>query len=263
MRATVVVIPCFNEAERLDADAFRQAVDVDADLGFLMVDDGSTDGTRGVLDALAGSRPDAISVLALDANAGKAEAVRRGLCAVVAASPGGSVEETGYWDADLATPLDDIAAFRAVLDQNPECLLAMGARVQLLGRSIERKALRHYLGRMFATVAARTLRMHVYDTQCGAKLFRNTDALREIVAEPFQSRWVFDVELLARLRIACAARGMAAPDRIVEIPLQRWVDVAGSKLRARDFVRAIGELWRIRKRYGKGCRDAQKLEVVA
>ncbi len=259
MRSTVVVIPCFNEAERLTPDAFVAAVDADSSLRLLMVDDGSTDATRSILQGLT-ERHDGLSLLPLDENVGKAEAVRRGMQAAVDTLPESSVTFVGYWDADLATPLEDIALFRSLLTEDSRRLLAMGARVQLLGRRIERKALRHYLGRIFATVAARTLRMHVYDTQCGAKLFRNDAIVREIIAEPFLSRWVFDVELLARLRGACASRNTSAPQRIVEVPLQRWLDVAGSKVRPRDFVRAVGELWRIRWRYGTSCRRAAKFD---
>ena len=134
-------------------------------------------------------------MLNLPANAGKAEAVRAGVLRALELEP----DSAGYWDADLATPLDAIPHFLRVFEERPQIELVMGARVHLLGRHIERNPLRHYLGRVAATLIALTLKLRVYDTQCGAKLFRTTPVMREVFAAPFASSWAFDVEVLARL----------------------------------------------------------------
>ncbi len=91
-----------------------------------------------------------------------------------------------------------------------------------------------------------TLSLPVYDTQCGAKVFRASDALRNIVARAFVSRWIFDVEMIARL-MALPVGGHDPRRGIYELPLKRWVDVGGSKVRARDFFRASLDLLRIRR----------------
>jgi hypothetical protein len=202
-----------------------------------------------VLDGVAAQRPLRILVLGLDQNAGKAEAVRRGMLEALGGDPG----FVGYWDADLATPLDVIAELRGALDAHPGSEIAMAARVHLLGRRIQRSALRHYLGRLSATWIALALDLRVYDTQCGAKLFRNGPELRELFREPFLSTWLFDVEILAR-RIAQGRAGGRRPARevIQEVPIQEWTDVTGSKLRPGAYLRAALDLLRIRRRHLRG-----------
>jgi glycosyltransferase involved in cell wall biosynthesis len=237
-----LVVPCYNEEHRLDAAAFR-AFDGGSDrVDFLFVDDGSRDGTRRMLESLA-TGDSKFSVLPLERNGGKAEAVRRG---VVAAIEGGA-EVVGFWDADLATPLSELPLFLEVLGTRPAIEMVYGARVRLLGREISRRANRHYFGRVGATLISQSLGLAVYDTQCGAKLFRVNDTIREIFAKPFLSRWIFDVEIIARF---VQLRGRDAASRaIYEIPLRVWHDVQGSKLRSTDFLRALRDLWKIRRAY--------------
>jgi glycosyltransferase involved in cell wall biosynthesis len=239
---TLVVVPCFNEAGRFAAEAFEACVRAQPTLSLVLVDDGSTDATAARLRELEARLPDRVEVLALARNAGKAEAVRAGVRRAFERAP----TFVGYWDADLATPLDAIAGMRELLVARPGLDLVMGARVVLLGRDIRRRALRHYLGRMAATIISLSLGLRVYDTQCGAKLFRANERLRAVFEAPFRSRWLFDVELLARLIRAHGSAGAAAA-AVCELPLERWTDVAGSKLRARDYLRALGELARIRR----------------
>jgi dolichyl-phosphate beta-glucosyltransferase len=242
----VVAVPCFNEATRLDAAAFRCFDGGPLGRRFCFVNDGSRDGTLALLQKLVAETPALGFVLDLVTNHGKAEAVRQGLLAALDTG----APYVGFWDADLATPLDELSRFEAVLDERPEVEIVLGSRVRLLGRHIERRAVRHYLGRVFATGASTTLGLAVYDTQCGAKLFRSTPRLREILAEPFITSWVFDVEILARfMRSLRGAPGLAAAERIYELPLRRWTDVPGSKVKAWDFVRSGAELLRIWNAY--------------
>src|SRR5690606_7016032 len=136
-----------------------------------------------------------------------------------------------------------IADLRAVLEEMPTVDVVMGARVKLLGRMIERHAWRHYLGRVFATATSIALRLPVYDTQCGAKLFRVSDRLAELFRSPFIARWIFDVELIARMIRQRRSRGLPdAGTAIYEFPLLEWRDVPGSKLKPRDFARAAFDL---------------------
>ncbi len=243
-----IVVPCYNEAARLRTDAFAQFLSSPASLGIqlLFVNDGSRDATLPILQALRSRFPSQIRVLDKQPNGGKAEAVRYGMLHALGL---GGCEMTGFWDADLATPLAQIPDLAAVLLRNRQLTMVFGARVRLLGREIHRQPVRHYLGRCFATLASLLLRLPIYDTQCGAKLFRATPELAAVLAEPFESRWIFDVELLARYMVRHRGDSDLVRNHIYEYPLPEWTDVAGSKVRPDDFFKAIGELYHVYRRY--------------
>jgi glycosyltransferase involved in cell wall biosynthesis len=241
MARTCVVIPCYNESARLDGPAFLRFARSAPDVRLLFVDDGSTDDTAAVLERLCAERPDRLHMLSLGENRGKAEAVRTGIQRAVETG----ARMIGYWDADLATPLDVIPTFVSKLDNAPWLEMVMGSRVQLLGPRIERRPARHYLGRVFATAASFMLGLRVYDTQCGAKLFRVTPRTVAAFASPFVSRWIFDVEILSRLAHSSSDGLPPAENVILEEPLVEWCDVGGSKLRATSFARAFVDLAKI------------------
>lgn len=246
---TIVVVPCYNEAKRFDAAAFDEFLSRSCDISLLLVDDGSTDDTPLIHERLRQRHPRRILTLRLGMNVGKAEAVRRGMQLAIRRR----AEFVGYWDADLATPLDAIPRFEAVLRTRPQLMLVMGSRVALLGRQIRRRWRRHMLGRAFATAASLVLKLPVYDTQCGAKLFRATPATTELFRRPFRTRWIFDVEILARIATVIRANSSTAADvAIYEYPLDSWHDVQGSRLKSTDFVTAAVDLagiyWRDMRR---------------
>lgn len=228
----VVVVPCFNEAARLDADALCALADARTKVFF--VDDGSTDDTLAILKAAMvrhSNTPHAgdIKVLLRPVNEGKGEAVRRGLLDGIEVG----ADVVAYLDADLSTPIDEMRRVLRVLEDRDDVDVVLGSRVALLGRDVERSAARHYLGRVFATVASTTLGLRVYDTQCGAKAFRVTPALEAALERPFASRWAFDVELLGRL----LDHGAPAT-AFFELPLERWRHKPGSKLTPVAMIRA-------------------------
>lgn len=237
---TTVIVPCYQEAARLDVPEFERFLGATPGVRLLFVDDGSRDGTFEVLKRIQSAFPAQVDVLRLEKNSGKAEAVRQGILRAVEQG----ATNVGYWDADLATPLDVIVDFERTLQQNPSIDIILGARVALLGRRIERKPSRHYLGRVFATVASLALNLVVFDTQCGAKLIRVNGITCALFERPFGSRWVFDVELLARY-----LSGGGKTEGLYEYPVPSWRDVAGSKVKPWDFFRAVGELGAIYRRY--------------
>ena len=230
-----LIIPCYNESARLD---FSQLEALPPTVTCVLVDDGSSDGTA---DLAERHRSDRIFVLRLPKNVGKGEAIRQGFLQGREQGWLSRADWIGYWDADFATPLseiDDFLKYAELSGLAPEGIL--GSRIYRLGSTISRSYVRHVLGRLFTTAAATLLRLRCYDSQCGAKLFRPA-AAAEAFAEPFVSRWIFDVEILARLR-----------DRqLLEYPLRRWVDVRGSKLGVlKVALPTLIDLVRIRSRYG-------------
>lgn len=238
MPDTCVIVPCYNEAERLPRAQF---IELSARPGVrvLFVDDGSRDATADVLAELA-EETDRISWFSLPANAGKAEAVRAGMQRAMASG----VPFLGYIDADMATPLDQVQRLIERVRES-DAAAVLGSRVALAGHHIRRTPSRHYLGRLFATVASSVLHATIYDTQCGAKFFLATPQLAAAVEEPFQSRWAFDIELLGRLLVGRSDVAPVEPDEIIEIPLAEWNHVDGSKLKPSAMIKAATDLARI------------------
>ncbi len=238
---TRIVIPCYNEQARLDVAAFEGFLARTDRIGLIFVNDGSQDGTSALLHELESRFPARVVVIDLPVNQGKGEAVRLGLLRAMDLG----AQYAGYFDADLATPLEASAEFIELLDRHPELQFVIGARVALLGRSITRKARRHYVGRVFATVASLVLALPIYDTQCGAKLIRVGDRTRSLFEKPFGSRWIFDVELFARYLST-----YGTSEGLYELPLRRWTDIGESKVEWHDFLRAGAEMAVIYRSYG-------------
>ena len=255
-----IVVPCYNEETRLPQQVFLDFVDQAAnkDVLFTFVNDGSSDGTLRVLRELAAKRPQRMSVFNLEVNGGKAEAVRKGMLHVLLSRNLTREDVVAFWDADLATPLETIPRFMRKLEENEKLEMVFGARVALLGRNIQRQFTRHYLGRVFATLASIVLNLRIYDTQCGAKMFRATEDLRDALSSPFTSGWIFDVELIARFISLRGGEGGGhkppCEEVIYEYPLEEWRDVAGSKL---------GFLSKVKALYGLGCIWCDYLSPIA
>ena len=234
MTSVALVVPCHNEAARLNPAAFLEALDNHPYLTLCFVDDGSTDATADTLALLTSASP-SIDAVYLPRNVGKAEAVRQGVLHVLRRT---ACEAVGFWDADLATPLDAVAPFVDALERDGGADAVLGARWPHLGAHVARSVFRSCTGSAMKMLIRLVLRAPVYDTQCGAKLFRRTCAA-ELFAAPFVSNWLFDVELLKRL----GTRRIAS--RVREVALDAWHDVPGSKLRPWDSFHILLDLIRI------------------
>jgi len=234
-----VVIPAFNEERRLPA----YLEGVTAYFGgrgdsyeVIVADDGSTDGTSGLVRDLGRAHPE-VRLVRLDDNHGKGYAVRAGM-----GIARGDLRLMA--DADGATPIEEVERLEKAIGEGAD--LAVGSRA-LRDRSVSRqmRAHRQLVGTVFNLIV-RTLGVwHVTDTQCGFKLLRGSVAA-ELFREVRTNGFGFDVELL----LLAQRRGY----RIVEVPVS-WVDQPGSRVSVvKEGPRMLSQVLSARVRLGFGRR---------
>lgn len=238
---TCIVIPCFNEAERFKAGEYRDFLEKVADIDFCFVNDGSEDNTREVLLQFCKQMPERALMVDYEDNRGKAEAVRCGFLHVLSLQ---CYQAVAFADADLATPLSEMQRLIDIFYQKPGARIVMGSRIGRMGITIERKLYRHYTGRLFAAVISVLFRLNAYDTQCGAKVF-DAEMARTVFEKPFLSQWLFDVEMLLRVR-----NTHKDYQRIIyEIPLDCWCEQGNSKIRFSHILKMPWQLCKIYLEY--------------
>ncbi|MDF1591109.1 MAG: glycosyltransferase [Desulfobacterales bacterium] len=245
MQKVCIIVPCFNEEKRISIEYFKRFYQFpeSACIDISFVNDGSMDKTLYVLRQLRDDCKGHVIVYDIPENLGKAEAIRK---TVLKISTNEHYDFIGYFDADLSTPLEEVFLLQECFNRNKDCQVAFGSRVKRMGASIIRKPFRHYLGRIFATFASLLLNLPVYDTQCGAKLFTRELAYRTFTEE-FISRWLFDIEIFARIK---ELYGVEKAKKIMfEVPLNNWKDRSDSKITFKDILNVPFEFLKIRKRY--------------
>ena len=243
MNSICIIIPFYNEANRFPVDEFLGFLQKDPETSFCLVNDGSTDDTGKMLESLREKFPGRILVTTLPENKGKAGTVQAGMNSALQHFTCGYF---GYFDADLSTRLEESLRLRSRLQEKSGLEFAFGSRVAILGVRIERKLYRHLIGRIIATFISGILHLMVYDTQCGAKLFSQPLAAR-IFEKPFITRWLFDVEILARIIGIYGRDGIE--EVVVEVPVESWIDKGGSKISWTYGFRVLYDLMRIRNHY--------------
>lgn len=211
-----VVIPCYNEEQRLPRtiEQIERYLDGRAmSYELILVDDGSSDGTRLVMDEAAARHP-AVRIEALPANRGKGRALASG----VAIARGAEVLVT---DADLSTPIEEL--------EHLDAALAAGAGVAIASRAVKgsrvevsQPVYRVLMGKAFNLIVQLVLLPGIWDTQCGFKLFR-ADVARPVFAALTTDGFGYDPEVLYLAK----RRGV----RIAEVPVV-WRHSAPTKVMA-------------------------------
>jgi len=236
MSSVAIIVPCFNEAKRIQPSEFISFSNEHPDVQFYFVNDGSTDDTEERLLQMGQAVPKT-RIISLKKNSGKGEAIRQGLLAAVQEQP----PLIGYLDADLSTGLDEFLRLKDQLTLKGLDFV-LGSRIQKLDTRIERSFFRHITGRIIATIIDQKFKLGIYDTQCGAKIFRSL-IIRDAIEQRFYTKWFFDVEIL--LRIKKNRFGYTA----AEIPLTRWQNVRNSKLSMLSFPTVLKDLFVLLNKY--------------
>lgn len=232
--ALSLIVPAYNESTRLPPylALIRKYLDgrYPGRYEVVVVDDGSTDGTRALLEAQAAVWPQ-FRWIANPQNEGKGASVRTGVLACNGA-------RLLFADADGATPIEEEERLSAAILSGAD--VAVGSRLKADAAAKQSRSwLRGLAGRLFAATARRLLRLPVQDTQCGFKMFR-AEVGHRVFSQVREPRFLFDLEVLA------VAHRLGY--RIAEVPIL-WTEVGGGHLSlARVFPRILLDLWRLRQR---------------
>lgn len=240
--SVIIIIPCFNEAKRLDKNKWTDYISTHPNFLFLFVNDGSGDTTANVI-LLMQEKYDNVRLIHNEKNQGKAGTVRTGM---LYAQEKFLFEAIAFIDADHSTPLQEIDRFAVMLKKNPEIDMILGSRVQMLGKKIHRNLFRHYIGRIIATFICKILDEPVYDTQCGLKIMKG-NIVPALFKEDFISRWLFDVEILARYKLMFGSVGFK--EKLLELPVNEWTEKEDSKLKFYQVFAIVFDLIKINKKY--------------
>ena len=227
-----VVVPAYNEALRLPATVAATVAYLERQpwsSRVVVVDNGSSDDTarviRSVADPFARVPVDVIGC----ARPGKGAAVRRGLLT-------SESRFVGFFDADLATPVETLATTMALLDDGAAAVVA--SRYAPGSTLVRRQPVGRRLGGAVFRRMTHTLVSGVHDTQCGFKFF-DRDAVSRALTQCRTTGFAFDVELLRRIQ--------ADGGSIVEIPVA-WTDDPRSTFRPiPDGVASFAALLQLRR----------------
>lgn len=237
-RCVGVVIPCYNEEERLLSDEFISYIDKNSGYHLCFVNDGSKDKTLEVLKELQKGREDFITVYDCEKNGGKAEAVRLGMLHMAKKE---DLDYIGFLDADLSTDLADFDDLVKTIETS-DFKIVSGSRISRMGANITKESARKIISLTINFIIRKILKMDFKDTQCGAKIFHK-DVINIAFGKKFVTQWIFDVEIFKRMSIHFGLK--KAKTMLCEQPLKRWIHADGSKLSMKDSVKIVGQLAQI------------------
>jgi glycosyltransferase involved in cell wall biosynthesis len=237
MQKIALIIPCYNEALRLDFSCIDYLIQ-HTDACIYFANDGSKDETVSVIQNYLPLNPSRCFLIDYALNSGKANTVYQSVNTL------GKTTEydcVGYIDADFSTPPEEVVRLIRVAQTNPTGFV-IGSRILLLNSGIKRKWHRHIIGRIIISLINLKFKLGIYDTQCGAKFF-SKELIPLAFNKPFYTSWLFDVELFIRLK----RKNLLHTG--IEVPVFNWKDVDGSKLSWKSMFKIGRELWLLYRLY--------------
>jgi glycosyltransferase involved in cell wall biosynthesis len=211
----LLLIPAYNEERRIEpvlreyGSYFQE--NYRGNFQLVVVLNGCRDNSLGVVRRVAVDYP-SIGLLDFPDPIGKGGALIEGLKLAPLA------DAIGYVDADGATPP---AAFHDLVRRLAQADCVIGSR-WLPGAvlHVEQSDRRQFISRGFHVIVELLFRMHIKDTQCGAKVMRR-QAVEQVHSSLRIADMAFDINLLYSLK--------RAGFRILEVPTE-WTDKIGSKV---------------------------------
>lgn len=238
-----IIIPCYNEYDRILKNDFTNFLENNRDFHFVFVDDGSVDDTFLMLQDLS-VKNERISCFRLDKNHGKAEAVRFGMNKLIKSD----FSFFGFIDADLAIPLDELSRLHMELTSRDNIDFVYASKNTKLNTHLEMKVKRFWVGRILSFMVRRSLKVDIYDTQCGCKIM--TKEISEIsFKEKFISSWLFDIEIFWRI-IKKFGRDYIR-ENTLEIPLEKLYNRGDSKVSLAALIKLPLEFLKIHRYYSR------------
>ena len=184
-----IVIPCYNESKDIASNVDKvkkYLLDNKIDHELILVNDGSKDNTKEVIDAIPG-----VKALSYEKNRGKGGAVKYGI-------ENATGDYVLFMDADLST---DISAISKVIELAPSYDLIIGSRHAKDSVILKKQPwTRVFIGWCCRVLVKMLFHTKLKDTQCGFKAMR-IDVAKKIVSKQLVTNFAFDVEYIYIARL--------------------------------------------------------------
>lgn len=234
-----LLIPCYNESERLDIKVFKSFIKKNSSLiTFYFIDDGSTDGTSEIIQNQFLQFKNCY-LISLNKNLGKGNALRTGFLK----------EETkkhryaAFIDADMDIPLEQVVK---MYDKMENSMATIAISDRGFYKDFKFNRLRSYMSLIMVKMANNLVgyKIPIKDTQCGCKMFA-TEVIDICFKEPFVSQWLFDIEIFIRFKSGYKN----SRNFILEVPLKINENITKSNSKLLSGHKILWQLYKIKRNY--------------
>ncbi len=242
------VIPCYNEENRFAYAKFTKAVQLNPEVTFVFVDDGSTDETKEKLESFIKPFNNA-KVVSGDENSGKANAIRLGFQYVesIRKKVTDEIAILIWTDADQQILFEDL---QHMINKCRELANTSNELIVFATRNYVKS--HHFVRTLGSLIISRVLRNAgkiemPLDTQCGLKGFQISEVFVSAMRDEFETRWFIEWELFLRIYKLKQRLGRFSPV-VVEIPLAKVEKAMDSHISVKNYISIFKEVLIIRKK---------------